>query len=421
MQTPLNTGRKKVLFLSSLGGALEFYDFIIYIFLAPIIEKVFFANSSDYMATLKTLAIFSVGYLIRPLGGMVFSHYGDRYGRKGVFLITVVGMALPSLAIGLLPTTAQIGIAAPLLLLFCRMLQGLALGGELPAAITFVSEHAAPGRRAFSLATLFFGVNFGLMLGSFITSIISSMLSPAEMEAYGWRIPFILGGIFGFITIYLRRYLSETSAFLSLQGNVDKMPVVTLLRHSSRDVLISLLLVATGSVTVFLYLYWPQYLFQYQHYAYADLMRINTLGTLVLSVTILFGGWLADRVGYKQAYLISIAFLITLTYPLFYLFHLQHIGWVVFSYMIFSIFFGFIPPAYSSMISALFPTNIRYSGVALSYNLAYAIFGGLSPIICTISIQYFDSIFAPAFYVIAVAMLSGIACYFVSLRSDFIF
>src|SRR5690606_11029778 len=118
---------------SSLGGALEYYDFIIFIFLAPIMEKVFFANSSDYVATLKTLAIFSIGYLFRPLGGVIFSHFGDRYGRKMVFLLTVVGMALPSLAIGLLPTTAQIGVAAPLLLLIFRMMQGIALGGELPA------------------------------------------------------------------------------------------------------------------------------------------------------------------------------------------------------------------------------------------------------------------------------------------------
>ncbi len=404
--------QKRLLFLSSLGGALEFYDFIIYIFLSPIIEKVFFSNSSDYVATLKTLAIFSVGYLIRPLGGILFSHFGDRYGRKVVFLLTVIGMAVPSLAIGLLPTTAQIGMAAPLLLLLFRMMQGLALGGELPAAITFIAEHAAPGHRAFSLAALFFGVNFGLMLGSLVSSLMSSMLSSADVLAFGWRIPFLLGGVFGVITVYLRRYLRETAAFASLpKQDLQKMPIVTLLRTYSKQVVLGFFLVSIGSVTVFLYLYWPQYLFKYMHYDYADLMRINTIGTLVLSVTILFGGWMTDRIGYRQAYLMSAMFLIALTYPLFYLFHLQNIGWVVFSYMIFSIFFGFIPSAYASMISQMFPTNVRYSGVALSYNLAYAIVGGLSPIICTLAIQYFNDVFSPAYYVITVAVVAAFTCW----------
>jgi len=404
--------QKRVLFLSSLGGALEYYDFIIYIFLAPIIEKVFFAGSSDYVATLKTLAIFSIGYLFRPLGGVIFSHFGDRYGRKMVFLLTVVGMALPSLAIGLLPTTAQIGAAAPLLLLVFRIMQGIALGGELPAAITFVAEHAAPGRRAFSLATLFFGINFGLMLGSFASTVMSSLLSPEQVEAFGWRLPFILGGVFGIITVYLRRYLHETAAFTSLpKTDLQKIPVVTLMRTSSRQVLTGSLLVSIGSVTVFLYLYWPQYLSKYMHYDYAALMHVNTIGTLILSITILLGGWLTDHIGYRKAYLVTALGLIATTYPLFYLFNLQNMSWVIFSYIMFSVFFGFIPAAYSSLLTILFPTNIRYSGVALSYNLAYAIVGGLSPIICTMAIEHFDTIYAPAYYVMSVAVIAVAACW----------
>lgn len=404
--------QKRLLFLSSLGGALEFYDFIIYIFLSPIIEKVFFASSSASIATLKTLAIFSVGYLIRPLGGVLFSHFGDRYGRKVTFLLTIVGMAAPSLAIGLLPTTAQIGEAAPLLLLLFRMMQGLALGGELPAAITFIAEHAPSNQRAFSLATLFFGVNFGLMLGSLVSSALSTLLSQTEILAFGWRIPFLFGGVVGTIAVYLRRHLRETAAFNAMiPSDRQKVPLITLLKTCSREVALGFSLVSIGSVTVFLYLYWPQYLFKYMHYNYADLMQINTFGTLVLSVTILLGGWIADRIGYKQTYLLSAISLIALTYPLFYVFHLHNINWVMFSYMIFSIFFGLIPSAYASMISQLFPTSIRYSGVALSYNLAYAIIGGLSPIICTLAIEYLKDPFAPAYYVMIIATFAAITCW----------
>lgn len=404
--------QKKVLFLSSLGGVLEFYDFIIYIFLAPIIEKIFFADNSNYIATLKTMAIFSIGYLLRPLGGIIFSHFGDRYGRKVVFLLTVIFMAAPSFAIGLLPTTAQIGIAAPILLLICRMMQGLALGGEIPAAITFVSEHVPENKCGFALSTLFFGINIGLLLGSLITTIMSSVLSPAEVLAYGWRIPFIIGGIFGMIAIFLRRYLHETSAFIAIHKNdLQRIPFVTLMRGYSKQVLEGIFLVTIGSVTVFLFLYWPQYLHQYMNYDFNTLMKINTFGTLILNVTILIGGILTDRLGCRKLYLICATLIILLTYPLFCLFNMQSMALVMISYITFSILFGFIPSTYSVMLSRLFPTPIRYSGIAMSYNLAYAIFGGLSPVICTVAIRWLDNILAPAFYVTGMAMISWIVCY----------
>lgn len=405
--------QKKVLILSSLGGVLEYYDFIIYIFFAHIIEKLFFADSSAYVATLKTLAIFSIGYLIRPLGGILFSHFGDRYGRRVVFLLTVLFMAIPSLAIGLLPTTAQIGTLAPLLLLLFRMMQGLALGGEIPAAITFVAEHVPGNRRGLALATLFLGINMGLMLGSGVTTLMTSLLPERDILAFGWRIPFILGGVFGLGSLYVRRQLRETQAFKSLRKqDVHRVPVVFLLKHSLKNVIRGMLIVAVSSVSVFLYLYWPQYLHQYLHYDFAQTMRINTMGTLILSFTILIGGLLSDRFGYRRVYLSATGALVVLTYPLFSVFNLHSMGWVMFSYAIFSIIFGLIPAAYSVMLSDLFPTSVRYTGVALSYNLAFAFFGGLSPIICTIAIHVFDSVLAPAIYLTFMAALSYVICYF---------
>jgi MFS transporter, MHS family, proline/betaine transporter len=411
---PRYTGeQKKVLLLSSLGGVLEFYDFIIYIFLAPFIEKIFFAGNSSYVATLKTLAIFSVGYLIRPLGGVLFSHFGDRYGRKVVFLITVLFMAVPSFAIGCLPTSADIGNAAPMLLLVFRMMQGLALGGEIPASLTFVSEHVMPERRGFALAVLFFGINMGLLLGSLITTVMTTFFADADMLAFGWRIPFIIGGFFGIISIFLRRYLHETAAFAALKSqDVQRVPLVTLLRNSSMNVVQGMCLVALGSVTVFLYLYWPQYLHQQMNYDFATLMRVNTVGTLVLNFVILIGGLLGDRFGYRNIYMMSCIVLIVFTYPLFMLFSNGNMALVIASYMIFSVIFGLIPSSYSAILCSLFPTPVRYTGIAMSYNLAYAIFGGLSPVICTLAIQYFGTPLAPAYYVMVIAALSGVAAYF---------
>lgn len=411
--------QKRVLLLSSLGGVLEFYDFIIYIFLAPYIEKVFFADSTAYLATLKTLAIFSIGYLLRPLGGIVFSHFGDRYGRKVVFLLTVVLMAIPSFVIGLLPTTAQIGAAAPILLLICRMMQGIALGGEIPAAITFVSEHVSDKRHGFALSTLFFGINLGLLLGSLITSIVAAMLSSTEMLAYGWRIPFILGGFFGVISIYLRRYLRETAAFAALrQQDLQQIPLFTVIKESSGNMVRGIMLVALGSTSVFFYLYLPQYLSQYFKYNFTILMQINTAGTLILNFTILLGGLLVDYFGFRKVYLTSALLLAFLTYPLYVLFSLHNLYWVIASLAIFSIIFGLIPSSYSAMLCRLFPTPIRYTGIAMSYNFAYAIFGGLSPVICTVAINYFETPLAPAFYFIAVSLLASGVCWLGGRKKD---
>ena len=241
---------------------------------------------------------------------------------------------------------------------------------------------------------------------------MTAVLSHDEVLAYGWRIPFIIGGFFGIASIFLRRYLHETAAFAALrQQDVQRVPLITLMRHSWLEVLQGMLMVALGSVTVFFYLYWPQYLHQYLHYDFDTLMRVNTAGTLVLNFMILGGGLLADRYGFRNIYLLCTALLIVLTYPLFLLFDLHSMSWVICSYMIFSILFGLIPSSYSAVLCSLFPTPVRYSGIAMSYNLAYAIFGGLSPVICTIAIQVFDSVLAPAYYVIFIAMLAGGACY----------
>lgn len=405
--------QKKVLFLSSLGGVLEFYDFIIYIFLAPFIEQVFFAGNSSFVATLKTLAIFSIGYLLRPIGGLVFSHFGDRYGRKVVFLLTVIMMALPSLFIGLLPTPEQIGALSPICLLLLRMMQGLALGGEIPASITFVSEQIPRERHGIALAILFFGINSGLLLGSLVTTIMTSCFTHAEMLAFGWRIPFICGGIFGVVSLYLRRYLHETSAFAALKKEqLQRIPAMTLLQNFSKSVLLGCMLVATGSVTVFFYLYWPQYLAQNMHFEISQLMKINTFSTVILNIFIIIGGFTVDRIGARRMYLLITSSLAVFAYPLFTLFTLQSIAWVIFTYLSFSVIFGAIPSAYSSLLARLFPTQIRYSGIALSYNLAYAILGGLSPIVCTLAIHYTGSVLAPAFYILIVALISFTACYF---------
>ncbi|MFZ2314802.1 MAG: MFS transporter [Gammaproteobacteria bacterium] len=403
---------RRLLILSSLGGALEYFDFIIYILLAPLIEKIFFAYNDAYIASLKTLAIFSLGYLLRPLGGMIFSSLGDKYGRKTIFLLTITLMAIPSFAISLLPTPAQIGSLSPILLLIFRMMQGLALGGEIPAAITFVAEHTQTTKRSLALSTLFLGINIGLLLGSLLLALLTSTLSSSEMLTVGWRIPFFIGGVFGLIALFLRRHLHETGAFATLKKqDIARIPLLVVLKSAWRNVLLGMALVSAGAVSVFVYLYWPHYLSEYMHYDYSQLIRITTISTLICSIVMLLGGYLADKIGPRQFYLKITAALALLAYPLFLLFSSNNMTLVLVAYALFSILFGMLPGAYCAILSTLFPTPIRYSGIALSFNLAYAILGGLSPLICTYIIHRFDSILAPAYYIILMAVISWIACY----------
>lgn len=404
--------QKKVLFLSSLGGALEYYDFIIYIFFTHIIERNFFSQSGDTFGTLKTLAVFSIGYLLRPIGGVLFSHFGDRYGRKVVFILTVVCMAVPSMLIGLLPTTAQIGGLAPLLLILLRMLQGLALGGEIPAAITFVSEHMTDFRKGFSLSTLFVGINLGMLLASGTTSILSFIFSESELMDYGWRVAFIVGGLFGVISLWFRRHLQETTAFKSLQlHELKKVPFFYLMRQFPKQVFRGTFLVAIAAVCVFIFLYWPEYLHQYFDYDYSWLIRVNTMSTCILSFMILLGGLLVDEYGERKIYLWGVGVLALGSYWIFHVLLIPNPWWTLVPYFALSVIFCVLPSAYSIMLTRMFPTTVRYSGIAMSYNLAYAIFGGTSPLISSFLIQYTHQKLAPSLYMTVIAFISWLACF----------
>ena len=406
----LNRAQLKLLILSSLGGVLEYFDFIIFIFLVPYIEKLFFVSSASYVAHIKSLAIFAVGYLIRPFGGILFSHFGDKYGRKVVFLLTILFMALPSLAIGLLPTAQQIGVMAPILLLIFRIMQGLALGGEIPAAITFVSEHV-PQRQGLATAVLFFGINIGLMFGSLATALLTDIFTEAQILAYAWRILFILGGLFGLISIFLRRYLKETQAFKAIkQEQHDAIPLLYLVKNHASDVLQGAGLVAIAAICFSMFLYWPGYLTRYMHFDYSATLHLNTLSTLVMSISIILGGIAADRFGYHKIYLLSALFILLSMYPLFLLFNQNNIRMLYLGYLGFSIVFGLLPGCYGPLLARIFPTRVRYTGIALSYNITFAIIGGLSPLMCSVLIPFSGSIFAPAALIMVISFASVLAC-----------
>ena len=198
----LSRAQAKTLGLSALGGALEFYDFVIFVFFAATMGQLFFPpDMPDWLRQVQTFGIFAAGYLARPLGGVVMAHFGDRSGRKQMFMLSILLMAIPTLMMGLLPTYAQVGVLAPLLLLLLRIMQGAAIGGEAPGAWVFVTEHVSPRHRNFACACLSAGLCAGILLGSLVARGVHALFDEAKLLAWGWRLPFLLGGAFGLLAM----------------------------------------------------------------------------------------------------------------------------------------------------------------------------------------------------------------------------
>ncbi len=255
-QQPFSRGDYKTLGLAALGGALEIYDFIIFVFFALTLSQLFFPpEMPEWLRLLQSFGIFVTGYLARPLGGILMAHFADRLGRKRVFSLSILMMALPCLLIGIMPTYAQIGYWAPLVLLALRILQGAAVGGEVPSAWVFVAEHAPNGHRGYALGVLQAGLTFGYLLGALTATWLARVYSPAEILDWAWRIPFLLGGVFGVVGVWLRRWLSETPVFMALHAQregLQGLPLKQVLKDHRASLLPAALLtfVLTSAVVV---------------------------------------------------------------------------------------------------------------------------------------------------------------------------
>jgi MFS family permease len=413
---PLTRHDYRTLALAALGGALEFYDFVIYVFLAPVIGRLFFpADMPEWLRMLQTFGIFSAGYLARPLGGIVIAHFGDRLGRKRMFALSIFLMAAPTLLIGLLPTYTTIGIAAPLLLLLMRILQGVAIGGEVPGAWVFVAEHVPPQYLGFGIGTLTAGLTTGILIGSLMAGAINTIYTPDRVAAFGWRIPFIAGGLFGFISVYLRRFLEETPVFEEMKARrtlARETPIKTVLRDYRRETVLALALtwVLTAAIVV-LILLTPAYLQQVFHVPARYALQANTGATFTFAIGCLVFGWASDRFGTRATMAAGFAGLLVSSWW-FYSLMPAAPAIINRTYALAGFFVGSVTTV-PIVALRLFPAPVRFSGLSFSYNVSYAIFGGLTPI--ALSVWLTRTPMAPAYYIGGLALL-GIV---VGVRSRF--
>jgi len=406
MPRPLTRHDYRTLSLAALGGALEFYDFVIYVFLAPVIGRLFFpADMPDWLRLLQTFGIFSAAYMARPLGGIAIAHFGDLLGRKRMFALSIFLMAVPTLAIGLLPTYARIGVAAPLLLLLMRILQGVAIGGEVPGAWVFVAEHVPEQRFGFGIGTLTAGLTTGILFGSLMAVAINAIFSPADVDGFAWRMPFIAGGVFGLISVYLRRFLEETPVFQELKARralASEVPLKAVLRDHRGATLLALALtwVLTGGIVVVI-LFTPAYLQQVFHVPARYALQANTGATFTFAVGCLVFGWASDRFGTRATMVAGFAGLLGSSY-LFYSSMPDAPAVINRLYALVGFFVGAVTLV-PIVALRLFPSPVRFSGLSFSYNVSYAIFGGLTPIVLTVWLR--TNAMAPAYYVGGLALL----------------
>ena len=411
---PLGRDDYKTLGLAALGGTLEFYDFVIFVFFTITLGHLFFPPSMpDWLIQLQTLGIFAAGYLARPLSGIIIAHYGDKLGRKRMFTFSIFLMSLPTLVIGIMPTYASIGIAAPLLLLAMRVLQGAAIGGEMPGAWVFVAEHVPANRYGFGVGTLTAGITGGILLGSLVAIAINRSFTPEEVNDYAWRIPFILGGVFGFVSVYLRRFLGETPVFRELAAKralAREMPVKTVLReHKAACMVTAALTWSLSTAVVVVILMTPTLLQKSYGISRSVAMEANCVATLTLTLGCILFGYLTDRIGTRLTMTLAWGGL-AVTSAIFYA-NLPGIteSQLIFNYGLVGLFCGAIATMPIVGVRA-FPPAIRFSGLSFAYNVAYAVFGGLTPVVTQLWLQ--RDPMAPAYYVITVSILAIVVAMF---------
>lgn len=382
------------LVLASLGSMLEFFEFLVFGFLSVIIGKLFFpADLPDTVKTFQAFALFSLGFLLRPIAGIIIGHFGDLFGRKKLFMLTVFLMAIPTTAIGLLPTYAQIGVAATITLLVLRLIQGVAIAGEYAGATVFVTEHAPVKRIGYAAGWMQGASYIGFFLGAGVAAALANILDQSALESWGWRIPFIAGGAFGLLAIYLRRSLEETPLFEEIkqrQKDAKTFPMGQVFRQHSGTVLyVALLGTYIGAFVVFLYFFMPAHLQTARGFSQTTVFNANAVALLSLSIACPIWGRLADRIGFGVV--LGMGGVAVSAVLFLFLQNIETIAEnpdrLVYWYLALSVLVAHVAVV-PSLSSLAFPPEVRFTGVGLAYN-AGAVISGFSPTLAAGIILYF--------------------------------
>ncbi len=406
---------RKVIIAGMLGNGLEWYDYALYGQMAPILGRLFFPGADVTVQLLATFGVFAVGFICRPLGAVLFGWIGDRYGRKLSLVLAILMMAIPTGCIGLLPTYAQIGVFAPALLTLTRILQGLSLGGQFSGSIVFTVEHAPNNRRGLAGSTSAVSLLLGFMLGSFTALAVAHLMTPEAFAEWGWRIPFLAGVVVGLVGFYIRGACDESPAYLhaSAEGHISKTPLRDTLTRHPWEVVQGFFIYLTVTMPFYLFtIYLLTYTQKELGRSAQEALLINVIAMGAQIPAIILGAWLSDTYGRKRILMPAAAALCLAITPIFmWMDSGEFIGilWaqIAFSFIL-GLYFGPLP----ALLVELFPTSVRYTGMAIAYNLCAAMFGGTAPMVSVWLIAHTGTHYAISFYVMACCVASFIALCF---------
>ncbi len=363
---------KKITLLTSIGAGLEYYDFVIYAMLAGYIAKQFFPEENYYAGIMGTFCIFAVGYLVRPIGGVVFGIFGDRFGRKKVFLVSILLMAFSTISIGLLPTYNSIGILATIIFAFSRVLQGISFGAELPGSLTFLTEHVGNNNRGIHCAFMISSIGIGVTIGSFVTYMITKILTSQQMFAWGWRIPFLAGGILAIAGYFIRKQTVETPYFINMQKK-NELVLIELFKNNFWQVINGIGIIIFPACFIVFVLVMPVYLHQLFNYSMPDIYLVITVGYIWSSLLIPIFGWLSDRVDRRKLLFFPAISVALFGYFLFKILSIKSFYALFVFMLLYQLIIAAMAASYFVMLAESFPTRVRFTGVALCYNISYAL------------------------------------------------
>jgi MHS family proline/betaine transporter-like MFS transporter len=404
--------RRRVVWAGIVGNVMEWYDFAIYGFFARTIGSLYFPAEDSRTSLLAAYAVFAVGFFMRPLGAILFGHIGDRVGRGPALLWSVVAMAVPTFAMALLPTYEQIGIWASVLMLICRMTQGLAVGGEYTSSAIFLAETAQPGRRGAASAWAVFGSTGGILLGSAVGALVMNTLPLEEVVAWGWRVPFMFGVLVGVAGFILRRRMPFDKP-AATKGS----PLMQALREHPGAMLQAVALTLVNAVAFYLiFVYLITWLKLAADMGARTALQINSLNMIVLIGVVLIVSRLSDRIGRKPILTAAAIGLLVLAWPLFELMRTGDVLYVFLGQLGFTVLIGSFGSVNPIVLCEVFPRHVRCSAVSAAYNLSVGLAGGTAPAVATWLIEETGNVSMPAFYIMVCAAISTAAAF--SLRES---
>ena len=396
-----------------IGNVMEWYDFAIYGFFAPILGRLFFPSEDATTSLIASFGAFAAGFLMRPIGGALFGHIGDRIGRKRALNLSVLMMAVPTFLIGLMPTYAQIGVGASIILVAMRMLQGLSVGGEYTSSIVYLAECAPKGKRGLFTCTSTLGSVCGIMVGSMMGSAISAALTEEQLASWGWRIPFLLGILVAGTGFLIRRHMPES---LSEEVKIDN-PLRQVFKNWRGLLTVAGLNMLTAVAFYAVFVFVVAWLVQYVHEPRTLAFQLNSYSMLVFLLAVPFFAWLSDRFGRRPLMIIAALGTVLCTYPLVWLMHHSDPAMILIGQVGMAILISAYASPIPAALTEMFPTNVRVSSVGVGYNLAYAIFGGTTPMVCVWLIQKEHSDLSFAWYIMAAAAISLVVVLFIRERA----